>query len=88
MEKELRSISLFAGVEITGEDTFLDVGYAKDLDPIGAATTVHSTGAGIRLSFQDRYNMDIAYAKPLDPIGSNLSFPPPERALVTLSARY
>lgn len=68
--------------------TFLDVGYAKDLDPIGAATTVHSTGAGIRLSFQDRYNMDIAYAKPLDPIGSNLSFPPPERALVTLSARY
>ena len=26
MEKELRSISLFQGLEVTGEDTFLDVG--------------------------------------------------------------
>jgi hemolysin activation/secretion protein len=68
--------------------TFLDVAYAKDIDPVGAASTVRSTGAGLRLSYQDRYNVDVSYAKPLNPISSNLSLPPPERALVSLSARY
>jgi hemolysin activation/secretion protein len=73
---------------IIGGYTFFDAAYTKDIDVTGAATTVRSTGAGIRMSYQGRYDLDLLYAKPLNPVSSTVIAPPAERALVSISARY
>lgn len=67
---------------------FFDAAYAKYIDLIGNATTVRSTGGGLRFSYRQKYNLDILYAKPLNPINNTFIAPPPERALVSLSVRY
>jgi len=67
---------------------FFDAAYAKYIDLIGNATTVRSTGGGLRFSYRDKYNLDILYAKPLNPINNTFIAPPAERALVSLSIRY
>lgn len=67
---------------------FFDAAYAKFIDDIGNATTVRSTGGGLRFSYRQKYDLDIFYAKPLNPINNTLTAPPPERALVSLSVRY
>jgi hemolysin activation/secretion protein len=68
--------------------TFFDAAYVKDIDTLGSGVTVRSTGAGIRMSYQDRYDLEVLYAKPLNPINNTALTPPSERALFSLSARY
>jgi len=67
---------------------FFDVAYAKYIDQIGSASTVRSTGGGLRFSYDDRFDLDLGYADPLDKINVTAARPPPARLLVTLSARY
>jgi hemolysin activation/secretion protein len=68
--------------------TFFDAAYVKDIDNLGSGVTVRSTGAGIRMSYQERYDLEVLYAKPLNPINNATFVPPPERAMFSLSARY
>ncbi len=68
--------------------TFFDAAYVKNIDQLGSGVTVRSTGAGLRVSYQEKYDLDLLYAKPLNPINSTAVSPPPERALVSISARY
>ena len=67
---------------------FFDAAYAKYIDQIGNAATVRSTGGGLRLSYDARYDLDVSYADPLDKINIIAVRPPPARALITFSARY
>jgi hemolysin activation/secretion protein len=67
---------------------FFDAAYAKFIDQTGDATTIRSTGAGVRISYQQKYDLDILYAKPLNTINTTFTAPPPERMLMTLTVRY
>jgi hemolysin activation/secretion protein len=68
--------------------SFFDAAYAKFIGKDASGVTVRSTGAGIRMSYQDKYDLDVLYAKPLNPVSFGLMRTPPERALMTLSVRY
>ena len=67
---------------------FFDAAYAKFIDQPNGGVTVRSTGGGVRMSYQDHYDLDIFYARPLNPIAINISAPPPERMLMTFTVRY
>ena len=74
-----------------GGYAFFDAAYAKYLDAAGASggsINVRSTGFGVRVSYQDKYDLDILYARPLDSISTTTTTPPAERMLMTLTARY
>ncbi len=67
---------------------FFDAAYAKYIDQIGNASTVRSTGGGLRFVYKSKYDLDIGYADPLDRINIVSAKPPPARVLITMSARY
>jgi hemolysin activation/secretion protein len=67
---------------------FYDVAYVKYIDSIGESVTVHSAGAGLRVSLLQKIDLDIAYSVPFDkPTVASASVPTP-RVLASLTLRY
>jgi hemolysin activation/secretion protein len=87
VELRIGPFSPIPGLAIGGY-TFFDAAYTKVVGFEQPGVTVRSVGVGVRASYQDKYDLDISYAKPLNPVSSNALIPPPERALITLTARY